>query len=61
MEAEKQVIFLNGIFAVYLVDVICVNLGGESSAVTSPILEILKSLVPLLLGYLFATESRPSS
>lgn len=52
------VMCIGGLLFVYLVDSILANCGGTSSSVTSSVVEIFKSLLPLLLGYLFATETR---
>lgn len=49
---------IGALLLIYLVDSVTANCGGVSSSVTTPIVEIFKSLLPLLLGYLFATETR---
>lgn len=49
---------IGALLFIYLVDSVTANCGGVSSSVTTPIVEIFKSLLPLLLGYLFATETR---
>lgn len=49
---------IGALLLIYLVDSITANCGGVSSSVTTSIVEIFKSLLPLLLGYLFATETR---
>lgn len=48
---------IGALLLIYLVDSITTNMGGVSSPVTTSIVEIFKSLLPLLLGYLFATET----